>query len=112
MKTLGENLPKDLPDGLPEGLAESLREIFQKTIQSPRYAGFIASALNLADAEERGLLPDTSIFSEQCLLVAGELAGRPLQRVETIISSEQLSPALQQALNAVLTGIYYQNLAI
>ena len=89
-------------------------------MQNPRYAGFMACALSLADSEERGLLTDTSLFSEQCLLVASELAGQALKRIEPIVCSAQTgaqagghsSPLLQEALNAILTGIYYQNFAL
>ena len=109
-----------------------LLENFYKTMQNPRYAGFMACALSLADSEERGLLTDTSLFSEQCLLVASELAGQALKRIEPIVCSVQTgaqaaaqtgaqtgaqagghsSPLLQEALNAILTGIYYQNFAL
>ena len=97
-----------------------LLENFYKTMQNPRYAGFMACALSLADSEERGLLTDTSLFSEQCLLVASELAGQALKRIEPIVCSAQTgaqagghsSPLLQEALNAILTGIYYQNFAL
>ena len=117
-----------------------LLENFYKTMQNPRYAGFMACALSLADSEERGLLTDTSLFSEQCLLVASELAGQALKRIEPIVCSVQTgaqtaaqtgsqngpqhapqhceqshgqsSLLLQEALNAILTGIYYQNFAL
>ncbi len=97
-----------------------LLENFYKTMQNPRYAGFMACALSLADSEERGLLTDTSLFSEQCLLVASELAGQALKRIEPIVCSAQTgaqagghsSLLLQEALNAILTGIYYQNFAL
>ena len=117
-----------------------LLENFYKTMQNPRYAGFMACALSLADSEERGLLTDTSLFSEQCLLVASELAGQPLKKIEPIVysaqtagqtgsqtgpqhapehalehgeqSNGQSSLLLQEALNAILTGIYYKNFAL
>ena len=91
---------------------EELQKLFEKTMRQPRYAGFMACALSLADSEERGLLPDTSIFSEQCLFVASELAKQPLKKIEPIISNKQLSPLLQDALNALLTGLYYQSFAL
>ncbi len=88
---------------------KALLTAFQKTLAQPRYAGFMASALALADSQARGLLPDTSLFSEQCLLVASQLAGQPLTEIKPLISNPSLPPVLQEALNAMLTGILAQN---
>ncbi len=76
----------------------------ERALREPRYAGFLAAALAISDNQERGLMPDTASFSAWCLAVAGELAGRPVTRLEQAVSDPAIPPLLREALNALAAG--------
>lgn len=80
----------------------------EKTLFLPRYAGFLEGALALSDAYERGLVRDTGAFSLQCLAVAGELAGKDVDGLEPIVTDAGLPFIMQEALNALATGIMWR----
>ncbi len=91
----------------PAGRKEQLGEM-EELLLTPRYAGFLEGALALADAAERGLVTDTAWFDDQCRAVAGEIAGRPVPRLEPLAADPDLPPVLRSALDALLTGLRYR----
>ncbi len=70
----------------------------------PRNASFVAASLALADAQARGLLPDSTGFNAWCLAVASEVAGRPVTTIMPWIEDGTIPEPLRQALNALLEG--------
>ncbi len=77
----------------------------ERTLIDPRYAGFLEGALALSDSHERGLIHDTGLFSQQCLLVAEELSGKKISALEPVFSDGKVPLVIRQALNALATGI-------
>jgi hypothetical protein len=76
-----------------------------------RYAGFMAAALSLSDAQESGLLIDDSAFAQWCLSTAQEIAGTAIDTLKPLIEAGS-APALPvQALNAIANGVYFRTQA-
>lgn len=87
---------------------EALTYATNELLTDPYYAGFMAIALTLEDSYERGQLVDTTAFSQLCKLVAQNIAGQPVNKMQTIINFKEPRPILQEATNAMLTGICSQ----
>ncbi len=82
-----------------------LAQNFEALLQDSYYAGFLASALAVSDAEARGLTSGPEAFRDWCLLISGRIAGSPVKACEDIVRSQEIQPALRLALNALLTGL-------
>lgn len=72
----------------------------------PRYAEFMSAALTLADAHERGLLPDNGAFVSWCRSICTEIAGKDVVfPVQEQAPHSELSLYLRYALEALLGGV-------
>ncbi|MFP3928854.1 MAG: adenosylcobinamide amidohydrolase [Desulfobacteraceae bacterium] len=76
----------------------------EQALLDPRYAGLMAAALALSDQAETGLVRDLTFFRSQCLSVARDLAGRPVEPLQDLVAGDFPEP-LAMALNALLNGI-------
>ena len=88
-----------------DGDKRKLAGDLETLLLDPSYAGFIAGALALSDSFERGLVPDTSLFSRFCLDMAGEVAGKKVTVLQPVITDKGVAPPLREALNALITGL-------
>lgn len=79
----------------------------EQVLLEPRYAGFVAAALAVSDAQGQGQIVDLAAFRDWSLAVAGELAGHPLAAMQEYAPPE-LPPVLRLALDALLNGIAVQ----
>ncbi len=77
----------------------------EKALLNPRYAAFIEAAMALSDARERGLLNDLSAFEAWSRIIAGELAGMDVEKIESRLPEDLAPEVLRDALNAVMNGI-------
>lgn len=77
----------------------------------PRYQGFVEAAFSLADASAMGQLKDLTALESWALALASEIAGEPVEALESIVSREDMPPALQTAFNALGTGLKYRQAA-
>jgi len=74
----------------------------------PRYAGFLESSLTLSDDYEKGLFTDLTAYDLYCKIIAEEIAGGEIERMEDLIERKELPMVLNRALNAFMNGIYYK----
>ena len=65
----------------------------------------MAAALALSDDYERGLIHDLTAFLAWADQMAEQLAGGPLEAYDELISSDDLPPMIEIALNALANGI-------
>ena len=70
----------------------------------PQYAGFMASALALSDAHQRGLVTDLAAFDAWCLTMAADIAGETPDELEELVTDPAIPVVVRRALNAVMTG--------
>ena len=103
------------PHGLmagPDFSANANRRTFQADLErillTPRYAGFLESALSQSDAHGMGQVSDLGAFESWARLMAEEIAGCPVSSIERVSCPEGLPPALRIALDAVGTGLKYR----
>jgi hypothetical protein len=80
----------------------------EEILLEPRYAGFIESSLALSDDYEKGLFTDLTAYDLYCKIIAEEIAGKKIERMEDMIEMKQLPIVLKRALNALMNGIYYK----
>jgi ABC-type Fe3+-hydroxamate transport system substrate-binding protein/adenosylcobinamide amidohydrolase len=66
-------------------------------------AGFMASALSLSDAHERGQVKTLNAFDLWCRQVAQNIAGRPIDIMD-MVRDEGIPIVIKKALNAVMSG--------
>ncbi len=83
-------------------LLESLEEL----LLQPKYAAFVETALALSDAYEKGLINELTSFRSWCITIAQEIAGKRDLRLRDLLGRKDIPPALAQALNAMLNGLY------
>ncbi|MDL2269924.1 adenosylcobinamide amidohydrolase [Desulfosarcina sp. OttesenSCG-928-A07] len=79
---------------------------------APPYQGFLQASFSLSDAHQMGQLTDLLAFETWAIQVAGDIAGRPVEEIESIIGYPNLPPVLEMALNALGTGVKYRKLAV
>jgi adenosylcobinamide amidohydrolase/ABC-type hemin transport system substrate-binding protein len=79
----------------------------ERILLEPRYAGFLNTALVFSDNVERGLAYDTEGFSDWCLAIASELAGKNMHALHAVFTDSAIPPIVSKALNALATGIYH-----
>lgn len=86
--------------------------VFQAELEAlllePQYASFVETAFSLNDARIMGHVQDISGFEAWCLVIASEIAGKPVLKIENIIGRDDLPPELAWALNALGTGAKYR----
>jgi ABC-type Fe3+-hydroxamate transport system substrate-binding protein/adenosylcobinamide amidohydrolase len=70
----------------------------------PRYAGFLQAALSLSDSYGKGLVTDLSAHESQCARIASDIAGQKVDTMRDLVT-RHCPPALEMALNAVLSGV-------
>ena len=85
---------------------ESVEEI----LLDPRYSGFIESALVISDNYEKGLVKDLSTYELWCRLLAEDIAGKKIDKMNELVSMDGLPVVLKMALNAVLNGVHLSRL--
>jgi adenosylcobinamide amidohydrolase len=90
----------------PHQLAAELEWLLLK----PRYAGFVAAAMEIGDGEQRDLTGDLSAFNAWSKAIAEEIAGRSIVEPKPLARLPETMPtALQIALNALMNGIHYRD---
>jgi len=69
-------------------------------------SGFMASALALSDAYERGQVQNIDAFDLWCTRIAEKIAGQPVESVDItdMIRDDHVPVVIKKALNAVMTG--------
>ena len=80
-------------------------ERVEHLLLEPEYAGFLASALTLSDAYEKGLIKDLSLYQDWCRDVAGQIAGQKISVIENLVMDDTIPRPLKTALNALFTGV-------
>ena len=70
----------------------------------PKYAGFLQAAMSLSDSYGKGLVTDLSAHESQCARIASDIAGQEVDTMRDLVSKD-CPPALEMALNAVLSGV-------
>ena len=88
----------------PQELSIALESILLEA----RYAGFLNTALVFSDNVERGLAYETEGFSDWCLTIASELAGKKIHALHAVFTDSTIPPVVSKALNALATGIYHR----
>ncbi|WP_022668616.1 adenosylcobinamide amidohydrolase [Desulfospira joergensenii] len=83
----------------------SLSGEVEHLLLEPRYSAFIESAFVLSDQYEKGLIRDLSLYEEYCLVVASQIAGRPVELIEDLVTAEDIPRVMRTSLNAVFTGV-------
>ncbi len=73
------------------------------------YAAFVASALALSDAYERGQVRDLVPFARWCAAMAQQVAGQPVGKLRPLLTNGRLPLVVRMALNALLNGIVNQS---
>lgn len=75
----------------------------------PRYAGFLESALAIADHRERNLIADDGAFRLWCEEMAEEIAGGPIPETRRVVLSRPMPGILKMAVEALLSGLAVRN---
>ncbi len=70
----------------------------------PEYAAFLEAAFALSDNYERGLIKDLTRFDQWCLATASRIAGKPVDALENLVTSDTVPLVIQSALNSIFTG--------
>jgi len=83
-----------------------LYQRLERLLLTRRYAGFLATTLAATDAEQRGLLADTSSLEAWGGMIASEISGRDLA-VRSLVDPTLPAP-LRLGLNSLLTGLLAQ----
>lgn len=99
-------IDRDCPCGMKR--SEVIKQVEQILLDS-RYSGFLEASLTVSDAHEKGLLKDTSAFSQWCHQIIEDIAGRPVKAPKEMVAGEGIPVVLEMALEAVLNGVYYAN---
>jgi adenosylcobinamide amidohydrolase len=76
----------------------------EESLMTGRYAGFLRSALALADQAEAGLIVDLSSFRGHCLSMAAQLAGNRALPNCSPVAGAHLPDPLRWALEALVKG--------
>lgn len=71
----------------------------------PEYAGLLEMALALADGQDRDAIHDLSAFALACRAIAGQIAGRPVSKLNPVFAESGLPEAMIMALDALFTGV-------
>ncbi len=79
--------------------------MLEETLLNPHYANFVEAAFVLSDDYEKGLLCDLSSYGLWCKMIAQDIAGKKIERVEDIVQSNDMPVVLRMALNAILNGL-------
>ncbi|MDR0549398.1 MAG: adenosylcobinamide amidohydrolase [Deltaproteobacteria bacterium] len=74
-------------------------------LANPRYQGFLELAFALADANRFGQVSDLSAFQNLALMVAEEVAGREVTKLESKKTGDLTPEPLSLALRALTTGL-------
>ena len=77
----------------------------EETLLDSRYAGFVKSAFALSDDYEKGILKDLSAYQLWCYLIAEDIAGKKIDRMEELVSMDDVPVVMKMALDAVLNGV-------
>jgi iron complex transport system substrate-binding protein len=77
----------------------------EKLLIDDRYASFIESALALSDDYEKGLIKDLTCYNMWCKEIAGNIAGKRLDRLDDFVQEDNMPVVLKAALNAILNGV-------
>ncbi len=92
----------DCPCGLkPHEFAAAM----ETRLLEPAWASFVAAALAVSDDYERGLIRDLTAFQTWARAMAEQTAGGPITAYDDLISSADLPPVLDIALNALANGV-------
>jgi adenosylcobinamide amidohydrolase len=89
---------------LTEGGGASFRPDFEALLLDPRYRGFLEAAFSLSDAREMGQMSDTGSFLSWALLMAQDIAGHQVLRIESAAGND-IPEVLRTALDALITGL-------
>ena len=78
------------------------------TLENKKVQGFLESAFSLSDAHVMGQISNLDSFNAWALSVAENIAGRPVARVEPLVSNDDIPPVLKTALDAIVTGLKHR----
>jgi iron complex transport system substrate-binding protein len=81
----------------------------ERLLLSSEYSAFLEAALAISDAYERGLITDLTSYDEWCAVVAGQIAGKPVQMEP--LKDTVLPVVLHKAVAALFTGVQNQRQA-
>lgn len=73
----------------------------------PQYEGFVAAALALSDDYDKGLVKDLTLFKAWARRVAESVSGKAIPEMKDFADTQDLSPVMGIALNALMNGIYF-----
>ena len=77
----------------------------EQTLLNPAYAGFLEAAMAISDGTDRRTVNDLKWFGQWCLAIAGDIAGKRVDRLKTQVDIKDMPTPLAMALNAVFTGV-------
>ena len=83
-------------------------ELYQKVeglLLDSRYAGFMQTALAVSRDYQNNLISDLSAFRNQCLEVAGSIAGKNLAVLDNKLENRNIPRVEKMALNALINGV-------
>jgi iron complex transport system substrate-binding protein len=69
-----------------------------------KYSGFVEMALAVCDEYEKGLIKDLSLYERTCRMVAADISGQPVDRIQDYLEGQDIPRVLKMALNALITG--------
>lgn len=78
----------------------------ERTLLNPKYEAFMESALALSDADERGLIKNSSSFQLWCEKISEEIAGKKINKREDFFQGSNIPVYLKMAINGLLNGLY------
>jgi len=84
---------------------QSFQAGFERLLLTPRYKALVEGAFSLSDAAGMGQLSEGSLFQDWALEMAGEIAGRPVAEIKSLITGQDIPEILGTALNSLATGL-------
>ncbi|WP_319407348.1 adenosylcobinamide amidohydrolase [uncultured Desulfosarcina sp.] len=77
----------------------------ESVLLDPAYAGFLESAMAIADGSGRGTVNDLELYEAWCRDVAERIAGRPVAALNRYFTDTDMPVPLAKALDAIFTGV-------
>lgn len=94
------------PNGMDPSLAPPTPREWEDILFDPHYVGFLTAAMSLSDAQIMGQVKDLDAFEAWALQIAGEIAGKPVTKLQNFTGRKKdIPPVLATALNALGTGL-------
>ncbi len=81
-----------------------LAQTVEHLLLEPEYSAFMASALAVSDAYEKGLITDLTLYRAGCLATARAISGRPVDRIPDYLPDHDMPLVLKTAVNTLIAG--------